>query len=58
MQRILAEAERVDAEEEKYGPDHRGDELPEELRTKEGRLKRLKEARARLKEEEYQAGQE
>ncbi len=32
--RILAEAERVDAEEdEKYGPDRRGDELPEELRS-------------------------
>lgn len=59
VRRILAEAERVDAEEdEKYGPDHRGDELPEELRSKEGRLKRLKEASARLEEEERQARQE
>ena len=57
--RILAEAERVDAEEDqKYGPDRRGDELPEELRTQEGRLKRLKEARARLEEEERQAAAE
>ncbi|MCH8887425.1 MAG: transposase [SAR324 cluster bacterium] len=56
--RILAEAERVDAEEdEKYGPDRRGDELPEELRTREGRLKRLKEARARLEAEARQARQ-
>ncbi|MCH8843804.1 MAG: hypothetical protein IID61_12640 [SAR324 cluster bacterium] len=38
--RILAEAERVDAgEDQKYGPDRRGDELPEELRSNEGRLK-------------------
>lgn len=50
---ILEEAERIDAEEdEKYGPDRRGDELPEELRTREGRLRKLKEARARLEAEE------
>lgn len=56
VRRILAEAERVDAEEdERYGPEERGDELPEELRTKEGRLKRLREARARLEEEERRA---
>jgi transposase len=59
VRRILEEAERVDAEEdERYGPDKRGDELPEELRTREGRLKRLKEARARLEEEERQAREE
>ncbi|MFH1570539.1 MAG: transposase, partial [Gemmatimonadota bacterium] len=39
-------------------PDRRGDELPEELRTKEGRVKRLKEARARLEEEECRAKQQ
>lgn len=32
--------------------DHRGDELPEGLRTREGRLARLKEARRRLEEAE------
>lgn len=59
VRRILAEAERVDAEEdERYGPEERGDELPEELRTREGRLKRLREARARLEEEERQAREE
>ena len=59
VRRMLAEAERVDAEEdEQYGPDQRGDELPEELRTKEGRLKRLKEARARLEEQQRRARQE
>lgn len=58
VRRILAEAERVDAaEDQKYGPDQRGDELPEGLRTKEGRLRRLKEARARLEAEERQARQ-
>jgi len=46
---ILAEAERVDAEEDaRYGEDRRGDELPEGLRTREERLKRLREAQARL----------
>ena len=41
---ILAEAERVDREEdERYG-DARGDELPEQLRTREGRRAALKAA--------------
>jgi len=49
VRRILEEAERIDREEdEKYGPDRRGDELPEGLRTREDRLRKLKEARARL----------
>jgi transposase len=56
VRRILAEAERADAEEDaQYGPDRRGDELPEDFRTKEGRLKRIREARARLEEEERRA---
>jgi len=59
VRRMLAEAERVDAEEdERYGPDQRGDELPEALRTTEGRLRRLRAARARLAEEERQAREE
>lgn len=46
---ILKEAEEIDRrEDEQYGKENRGDELPEELRTSEGRLKRLKEAKARL----------
>ena len=58
VRRILAEAERVDAEEDqKFGPDRRGDELPEGFRTPAERLKRLKEAQARLEEEERQARQ-
>jgi len=59
VRHILEEAEQVDAEEdEKYGPDFRDDELSEELRNKEGRLQRPREARARLEEEERQARQE
>jgi transposase len=50
--RILDEAEKVDAEEDRRcGADRRGDELPPELRNREGRLVRLKEAKARLEKE-------
>lgn len=56
VKRILEEAERVDAEEdERYGKDRRGDELPEGLRTKEDRLRRLRDASRRLEEAERQA---
>lgn len=45
----LEEAEAVDAaEDELYGPDRRGDELPAELVDRNSRLARLKEAKARL----------
>jgi hypothetical protein len=48
---ILQEAERVDREEdERYG-DARGDELPEQLRTREGRRAALKAAREKLERE-------
>lgn len=60
VREILEEAERIDREEdEKYGPDRRGDELPEELRTREGRLRKLKEAREKLlaREEEQKERQ-
>jgi transposase len=56
VRRILQEAERVDAEEDqRYGKDRRGDELPEALRTAEGRLARLREARRRLQQAQRQA---
>lgn len=56
VRRLLEEAERVDwAEDQQYGPDRRGDELPEALRTKEGRLQRLQEAKRRLEAEAHQA---
>jgi len=52
VRRILEEAEAVDrAEDELYGEDARGDELPPELRTREGRLRAIREAKAALEAE-------
>jgi transposase len=51
VRRILDEAEAIDrAEDELYG-DARGDELPPGLRTAEGRLRKLREAKAALEAE-------
>lgn len=58
VERMLAEAERIDREEDElFGENVRGDELPEDLRTSAGRLARLKEARARLAAEAESARQ-
>lgn len=54
--RILAEAEAIDAAEDAEYGDARGDELPAALRTREGRLRKLREARAALEEEARQKG--
>lgn len=52
---ILDEAAEIDeAEDDEYGPEHRGDELPEELREQEDRLDRLREAKDRLDAKEQQ----
>jgi len=52
VKRLLAEAEATDkAEEDRYGKDRHGDELPEELRFKQGRLARIKEAKEVLERE-------
>jgi hypothetical protein len=52
----LAEAARVDAEEDgEYGKGKRGDELPEELARREGRLGKIREANAALEEEAREA---
>jgi transposase len=49
---LLQEAEAVDAaEDERYGPDSRGDELPEELQRREQRLARIREAKQALEAE-------
>ncbi|MBS1884586.1 MAG: transposase [Actinobacteria bacterium] len=48
---ILAEAGRIDAEEDELYGDRRGDELPEELRTRRGRQEWIREALRREKEE-------
>ncbi len=56
IERMLAEAEAKDAaEDEAFGKDKRGDELPENLRTREGRLARLREAKERLERERLEA---
>ena len=45
---ILAEAARIDAEEDELYGDARGDEMPEQLRTAEGRKAALREAKRQL----------
>ncbi|HEV2005128.1 MAG TPA: IS1182 family transposase [Candidatus Limnocylindrales bacterium] len=54
VQAILDEAEAVDAAEDELYGDARGDELPPELRTREGRLARIREAKAALEQEARQ----
>jgi transposase/IS5 family transposase len=52
VEQIMRRAEQIDEEEDRlYGPDKRGDELPPELATREGRLKKLREAKAALEAE-------
>jgi transposase len=52
VQNMLTEAAAKDAEEDElYGSDRRGDELPEDLQDRDKRLARLKEAKARLEQE-------
>jgi transposase len=49
--KILEEAERVDREEDELYGEARGDELPEQLRTVEGRREALRAARRRLEQQ-------
>jgi hypothetical protein len=56
VRQILREAEEIDqAEDRLHGRDWRGDELPEELRTSEGRRQALAEAKRRLEERKGRA---
>lgn len=51
VKKIVAEAEKIDAEEDrKYGKNRRGDELPEEMQRRADRLAKLEECRQRLEE--------
>ena len=51
VRELLAQAEAIDAEEDaQYGADRRGDELPKELRRRETRLKKIREAKRALEE--------
>jgi len=56
IEALLSRAEEADkAEDDRYGENVRGDELPEELRRRETRLERIRKARAELEEEAKQA---
>lgn len=49
---LLAQAEQVDqAEDARFGKDSRGDELPEQLRRRESRLAKIREAKQALEDE-------
>lgn len=51
IQALLREAAAVDeAEDREHGAEWRGEELPEELRRREGRLAKIQEAKRRLEE--------
>ena len=52
---ILREAEETDRREDELYGERRGDELPEELRTAEGRREALAEAKRRLEERKGRA---
>jgi hypothetical protein len=50
--KLLAEAEAIDAAEDaEFGADRRGDELPAELATREGRLVKMRHAKAAIEAE-------
>jgi transposase len=52
---LLSDAERTDAvEDERFGPDYRGDELPAELQRREQRLAVIHEAKAALEAEAFE----
>lgn len=58
VERLLAEAQRIDDEEEAlYGKGKRGDELPEELRQRESRLARIRELKADMEREAREAAE-
>jgi len=52
---MFREADTVDEEEDRLYGDRRGDELPEDLRTRKGRLERLAQCRVQLAKEKAEA---
>ena len=59
IKQLLEKAESIDEQEDdKYGPDRRGDELPEELARHESRLKRIQEAKKALEAKAKAAAQD
>ena len=58
VEELLERAQRTDeAEDAEYGPERRGDELPEELRFRQNRLKKIREAKQALEEAARQKAQ-
>ena len=56
---LLRQAQAADDEEDRrYGKDKRGDELPEEVAFREGRLEKIREAMAALEAEAQAAGEQ
>ena len=56
VDKMLSEAAAKDAEEDNtYGPDKRGDEMPDDLRDRNSRISRLKACRERLEQEKTHA---
>jgi transposase len=51
IERLLKQAEKLDAEQDAALGSRRGDELPEELKRREDRLTKIREAKARLEAE-------
>jgi transposase len=51
VERLLEDAERIDAEQDAAQGSRRGDELPDELKRREDRLAKIREAKARLEAE-------
>ena len=59
VRRLLSEADRQDqAEDALYGTDRTGAELPEELRRRESRLERIRQAKKALEEEAHREAEE
>lgn len=59
VERWFAEAERIDREEDElYGADKSGDEMPEWMSDKQERLKRIQQAKAELEAEARQQAQQ
>jgi transposase len=55
VRRLLEQAQAIDETEDKrYGRGNRGDELPDELRFKQSRLAKIKEAKAALEQEAHE----
>ena len=59
VEELLSRAEEADDEEDhRYGKDRRGDELPQELAFREGRLEKIREAMAALEADAQSAAEQ